>query len=301
MNLDEQIQDLAQRKVQGARTLSKSLNLKDFIAIAADTLVIFQGRVLESLKMRQRLVRHCDFLSGQKHQVKTAVALWRAETQEVCTFIETTEVEFRDLSDQEIQNYVATGDPMDKAGSYGIQGEAGGFVKSYQGSYWNVVGLPIEKLQEKLREFDESIVRHPHRRQDLKKCWAQVKQSLENSVQLVAVSKGQSADDIFHLYDLGQRVFAENYVQEALLKQKNLCGKAPEIQWHFIGRLQRNKVKSLLGSFDLIHSIDREELFFELEKQLSQVRGDRQKVLLQVNIDREPSKAGFLSRMLLDL
>ena len=106
---------------------------------------------------------------------------------------------------------------------------------------------------------------------------------------LVAVSKKKSVEEIKALYDLGQRDFGENYVQELLQKQPLL---PDDIRWHFIGHLQRNKVKSILPFCTLIQGVDRLELLEEINKQASKLERVVD-CLLQVHIATEESKFGF--------
>ena len=114
---------------------------------------------------------------------------------------------------------------------------------------------------------------------------------------ILAVSKIQSTEKIRNLYLQGQRLFGENYVQESLEKVGALADLS-DIQWHFIGHLQKNKIKYLLGKFELIHSIDSLSLLETLSKQCGK-HGIVQKVLLQVNIAEEESKGGFTETELL--
>ncbi|WP_367154987.1 YggS family pyridoxal phosphate-dependent enzyme [Methylomonas sp. HYX-M1] len=109
------------------------------------------------------------------------------------------------------------------------------------------------------------------------------------SVQLLAVSKTKSAADIAQLYRLGQRHFAENYVQEALFKQQQLA--AFDISWHFIGPIQSNKTKPIASHFAWVHSVDR----LKIAQRLSEQRSERLpplNICLQVNISEESSKSG---------
>jgi len=92
-------------------------------------------------------------LSGKKHEVITGVALVNARNNREYVWSEKTSVWFRELSDIEIQKYVESGQPMDKAGAYGIQGRAAAFVKKIDGCYFNVVGLPLASLVENLNKF----------------------------------------------------------------------------------------------------------------------------------------------------
>lgn len=113
----------------------------------------------------------------------------------------------------------------------------------------------------------------------------------EGSVQLVAATKTVSVDRIRRAIAAGLKVAGENRLQEALPKIEALKGEP--IRWHFIGRLQRRKVRSVVGVFDLIHSIDSLELAQEVDRR-SEAAGVRQNILLEINIGKEKSKAGFL-------
>jgi pyridoxal phosphate enzyme (YggS family) len=115
------------------------------------------------------------------------------------------------------------------------------------------------------------------------------KELAEKKVQLVAVSKVQSATDIKRMYDLGQRDFGENYVQELLEKQVSLPA---DIRWHFIGHLQTNKVKHIASFVYLIHGVDSLKLLLEINKQGEKI-GKKINCLLQVHIAQEETKFGL--------
>ena len=115
--------------------------------------------------------------------------------------------------------------------------------------------------------------------------------SCNPQTKVLAVSKLQSAQKIQDLFQKGQRLFGENYVQEALEKKAQLANLP--IQWHFIGSLQKNKVKHLLGQFHLIHSVDSFELA-DIINRKAQEKGLRQSILLQINLAEEKTKGGFL-------
>ncbi|MFS4458529.1 YggS family pyridoxal phosphate-dependent enzyme [Bdellovibrio sp. HCB2-146] len=108
---------------------------------------------------------------------------------------------------------------------------------------------------------------------------------------ILAVSKLQSPHKIRHLYHEGQRRFGENYVQEALEKIE-LLADLPEIEWHLIGHLQKNKAKMVVGKFALIHSVDSLALAESLSK-IAVNKGIQQSILIQVNLALEESKSGF--------
>lgn len=116
--------------------------------IGADTIVVLNGRIFGKPVDERDARRMLRELSGKTHQVITGVALARAGQCE--TFAEITDVCFRELSDEEIAAYVASGEPLDKAGAYGIQGAAGAFVDHIEGDYDNVVGLPVARLERTL-------------------------------------------------------------------------------------------------------------------------------------------------------
>ena len=119
--------------------------------VAADTIVVCEGKVLGKPHSREEACRMLRLLSGRDHQVMTGVTVVRDERAE--TFTEVTDLHFRDLSEKEIADYVATGEPMDKAGAYGIQGGAALFCQRLVGDYYNVMGLPVCRLGEVLRQM----------------------------------------------------------------------------------------------------------------------------------------------------
>lgn len=118
-------------------------------SLGADTVVVLESDVLGKPRDASEAERMLASLSGRSHCVLTGVALFDGATAE--TWCEVTEVQFRKLTATEIASYVATGEPMDKAGAYAIQGGAAKFVERIDGSYSNVVGLPIEAVKSMLR------------------------------------------------------------------------------------------------------------------------------------------------------
>ena len=114
------------------------------VVIAADTIVVCDGRVLGKPRSEEEAKQMLRFLSGRDHQVMTGMTVLRGQEAVVCT--EVTDLHFRSLSNREINAYVATGEPMDKAGAYGIQGGAALFCSRMEGDYYNVMGLPVCRL-----------------------------------------------------------------------------------------------------------------------------------------------------------
>ena len=121
------------------------------MVIAADTIVVCDGERLGKPRDEADAFRMLRLLSGRDHQVMTGLTVLRGERSETLT--EVTDIHFRELTDNEIRAYIATGEPMDKAGSYGIQGGAALFVSHLCGDYFNVVGLPVCALTGMLRRF----------------------------------------------------------------------------------------------------------------------------------------------------
>ncbi|WP_392536521.1 Maf family protein [Legionella sp. 227] len=117
----------------------------DFI-LAADTTVAYQNHILEKPRDPEDAYRMLRMLSGSSHEVYTGYALISLPEQKWWVDCVTTSITFHSLTERQIQNYVDSGDPFDKAGGYGIQNVHDKFVKEIKGSYYNVMGLPIEEI-----------------------------------------------------------------------------------------------------------------------------------------------------------
>jgi septum formation protein len=128
-------------KVEGGWTRMQQRTLPRSPVLSADTTVTVDGCILAKPANRQEAAGMLEALSGRRHEVLTAVALKYDERVELA--VSRTEVEFRALSGEEIQQYIATGEADDKAGGYAIQGRAGQFISEIRGSYSGVMGLPL--------------------------------------------------------------------------------------------------------------------------------------------------------------
>lgn len=128
----------------------------DDVVVAADTIVVCGGEVLGKPKDEADAHRMLRLLSGRDHQVMTGMTVLRGET--ALTTTEITHIHFRELTDGEIRRYIATGEPMDKAGSYGIQGGAALFAEKLQGDYYNVMGLPVCRLGQLLKQIAPELM-----------------------------------------------------------------------------------------------------------------------------------------------
>ena len=129
---------------------------RDDIVIAADTIVVCAGQVLGKPKDEADAERMLSLLSGRDHQVMTGMTVLKGDTCVVCT--EVTDIHFRPLSRKEILAYIQTGEPMDKAGAYGIQGGAALFAEKMEGDYYNVMGLPVCRLGQILKPIMEETL-----------------------------------------------------------------------------------------------------------------------------------------------
>ena len=127
----------------------------DDVVIAADTIVVCENRVLGKPHSQAEAAEMLQLLSGRDHHVMTGCTVLRGEISE--TFTEVTDIHFRPLSEKEINRYVASGEPMDKAGAYGIQGGAALFCDRMVGDYYNVMGLPVCRLGQVLRQVAPEI------------------------------------------------------------------------------------------------------------------------------------------------
>ncbi len=126
------------------------------VVIAADTIVVCDGQVLGKPLDEEDAFRMLRLLSGRDHQVMTGMTVLRDDREVVHT--EITHIHFRPLTDREILAYIRTGEPMDKAGSYGIQGGAALFAEKMAGDYYNVIGLPVCRLGQILGQLAPELL-----------------------------------------------------------------------------------------------------------------------------------------------
>ena len=130
---------------------AEALKDEENIVIGADTVVALNGEILGKPRDDNDAFNMLKMLSGKTHSVYTGVTL--ASKKKTITFYEETKVTFYPISDDEIKDYIKTGEPKDKAGAYGIQGLGGLLVEKIEGDYNNVVGLPVAKLSRKIKEL----------------------------------------------------------------------------------------------------------------------------------------------------
>lgn len=138
----------------------KEQKAEGVLILGADTVVVLDGEILGKPENPADAVRMLEKLSGSTHSVFTGVTLilQRPESEEVISFFEETKVYMHRMTEQEIEAYVDTGEPLDKAGAYGIQGKGAVYIERIAGDYNNVVGLPIARIYQELRKSGIEIL-----------------------------------------------------------------------------------------------------------------------------------------------
>jgi septum formation protein len=146
------------RKIAVAKTKSVAQKYRSGIIIGADTIVVINRKIIGKPKDKQDARNLLSTLSGKTHRVITGIAVLDAQTNRVKQGHSITAVTFRKLTQKEIDEYIDTGDPFDKAGSYGIQGKGALFVERISGDYFNVVGLPLVLLFRLLKSYLPKLI-----------------------------------------------------------------------------------------------------------------------------------------------
>lgn len=150
MEPEDYVRELSSIKAQSV--LEQYTDKEDaVIVIGADTIVYHKGEILTKPKDEEDAFRILKSLEGEIHQVYTGVTICSAHKN--VSFYEKTDVWVYDMTDEEIKEYISTGEPMDKAGAYGIQGRFAAYIKGIEGDYNNVVGLPVARLMHELKAF----------------------------------------------------------------------------------------------------------------------------------------------------
>lgn len=141
------------------RTMAAGILTEESLVLGADTIVVLEGRILGKPKDAQDAVRMLSLLSGNTHEVYTGVSLWMCEHGKKMqySFYGKTAVTMYPMTEQEKADYVKSGEPLDKAGAYGIQGLGAKFIQKIDGDYNNVVGLPIAQIYQKIMQLGIAI------------------------------------------------------------------------------------------------------------------------------------------------
>ncbi|MBO8168772.1 MAG: septum formation inhibitor Maf [Thermoanaerobacteraceae bacterium] len=152
-NIEEQVKRLALSKVEDV-----SKRFTHGVIIGADTLVVLHGKPLGKPRTVEEARNMLQMLNGSRHQVLTGVVVKELPSGRTLVDCVTTNVTFRHLTDEEIEGYLSSGEYSDKAGAYAIQGLGAAMVKEIEGCYFNVVGLPLARLTEMLKEVDVDVL-----------------------------------------------------------------------------------------------------------------------------------------------
>lgn len=147
------VEELSRRKALDVAEKIQENN--PVIVIGSDTVVTLDGKILGKPDDEEKAFEMLSSLQGQKHTVYTGVTIVSVKDNEkqVHTFHESTEVELYPMDEEEIRTYIATGDPLDKAGAYGIQGSFAAYIRGIVGDYYTVVGLPVGRLAQELKRL----------------------------------------------------------------------------------------------------------------------------------------------------
>lgn len=146
------------KRLSRAKALDVASKASEGIVIAADTIGVFKGKILGKPKNKKEAKSMLKRLSGKEHEVITGITVIDVKTNKIRRTVVTTRVKFRKLNEKLIDHYIATGEPLDKAAAYGIQGKGSLLVESVKGDYFNVVGLPLNHLNQLLEKFGESLL-----------------------------------------------------------------------------------------------------------------------------------------------
>jgi septum formation protein len=149
------VRRLAQSKAEAIAAMPAVMKEINAIVLGADTTVFCEKEILGKPRDAADARRMLRLLSGRTHEVLTGVAMVRVCDRAQLTHVETTRVKFRDVSEKEIEDYLKTGEPFDKAGAYAIQGIAAKFIEKIEGDYSNVIGLPLDQLQRLLNALHD--------------------------------------------------------------------------------------------------------------------------------------------------
>ena len=144
---------LVQRLANAKADIVTARAVSPAIVLGADTVVVLDDKILGKPRSTEEARHMLQQLSGRTHSVLTGVALIRLPDGERRQFVESTLVHFRPITEEELSSYLATGEPHDKAGAYGIQGPAGRYIPRIEGCYFNVVGLPLSRVLTELQSL----------------------------------------------------------------------------------------------------------------------------------------------------
>jgi len=150
---EDYVRHIAEKKALSVKEYLHSAGYNFFVVLAADTIVVLEGEILGKPEDERHAFEMLSKLSGKWHEVMTGVSVADGDEDKKLVCVETTRVKVRNLSPDEIWKYIKTGEPLDKAGAYGIQGIGALLVEKIEGCYYNVVGLPLYRVSVMLSRF----------------------------------------------------------------------------------------------------------------------------------------------------
>ena len=293
--------------------------------VAGDTVVALGEQILGKPRDAEEALEMLGQLSGRTHHVWSGWAVRGVgprASEVIASGVSCGEVTFRSLSAEEVRAYVSTGEPLDKAGSYGIQGLGGKLVSSLKGSFDGVMGLPTLEVVEALLDVGALTPAHPQllrsslalRERVRVAAWRSGRPA--DAPRLLAVSKRHPVELIQEALGYDLTHFGENYLQELTQKRAmfdQMRGDAlPESPapltptWHYIGALQTNKAKRIGSLASWVHGASRLEELRKLsegacaaaEARALPLHAQPLRVLIQVNLSGEQSKGGVSAEAL---
>lgn len=146
------------KSISLGKAMAVAKNYRDAVIIAADTIGVFKGKIIGKPHSAGAARKMLMNMSGKSHRVITGLTIYDTVTLKLITLTVETRVYFKKLTTEEVQNYVKTGEPLDKAGAYAIQGLGAVIVEKINGDYYNVMGLPLHALVENLKEFGVQVL-----------------------------------------------------------------------------------------------------------------------------------------------
>ena len=311
---EEKALDVAQQNARTSSAVpSETFTETETWVIGGDTVVALGdqilGKPIDVSDAKSMLAR----LSGREHDVWSGWAIVRStahtEPEIVCSGVSRGIVKMRAISDEEIRAYVETGEPLDKAGSYGIQGRGGRFVEDLTGSLYGVIGLPLLDVGEAISELhqlpepDFALRSVRLRERAATAAWRSGRSVDE--VHVLAVSKRHPSQAIITAGAHGLSHFGESYLQELTEKQPVvseswLSAYTSEPTWHYIGAIQSKKARHIGAQAQWVHGVSR---FVEAQRldEGAARSGHQPQLFIQVNIAGEASKGGVHPRDVLQL
>lgn len=284
------------RRLACAKACAISRERPQAAVLGSDTIVVLDGKLLGKPANEEEALAMVGSLCGRTHQVLTGIA-WAVGGEVREAQVVTSRVRLRDVSEAELRAYIATGECMDKAGGYAIQGKVGSFVSGVEGSVTNVIGLPLAETEALARAIGVAALAGPLPPDAVERRFAAVASEVQalavasgrppDSARLLTVVKGLPVELAEAAVRAGARDLGENYVQEAARKRERI---GAGVNWHLIGPLQSNKAKLAAGVFDCVQTIAKASTARALARRAT----GEMRILLQVNVSRDAAKSGVV-------